>query len=305
MKKAVLYVFSGTGNTLLAANMIARELSALDCSARVERVRFPRPAPPDPNGYDLAGFGYPIHAFNPPQPYLRYVALLPAVKKPMPAFIFKTSGEPFALNRCSSHALWRRLSRRGFDVLSDTHLLMPYNIMFRYPDALVKQMYLHTGAMSRLIARRAAAGERDTLRWNVGALLVSWILRLEWLGARLNGPLCRADRKQCVRCGQCVRECPMGNIRLEGGDIRFGMRCAMCMACAMGCPHNAVRAGLLDAWKVNPSYAFKAILADPTIPDKYVTQDTRGYFRLFNGYYDRTYAELEARGICLPRPLCG
>ncbi len=73
MKKAAIYVFSGTGHTKIAADMIAAQLSALGLNTTVYRVKAPFDDAPDPRAFDVAGFGFPVHAFNTPRFFLRFV----------------------------------------------------------------------------------------------------------------------------------------------------------------------------------------------------------------------------------------
>lgn len=290
MKKAILYVFSGTGNTLIAAEMIRDALKTYEIEADVWRITAPYAAAPDVRGYDLAGFGYPIHAFNAPQFFLRFLKTLPNVDK-MPCFLFKTSGEPFAPNHASSFNAVAILRRKGFVPGLDPHLLMPYNIMFRYPQPLAKQMYAHTGRMAEKIAARAAAGDWDRLSYN--PVTVGWalLLRLQWFGAWINGPLIHVDKKKCTGCGMCARNCPAGNITMRDGVPKFGIHCTMCMGCAFNCPKDAVRPGFLNPWRVNGGYAFDRLMADDAVPGTFVDANTRGYFRLFLPYYRRTEDE--------------
>lgn len=292
MKTAILYVFTGTGNTLLAADMIAKALLAHGYETTVCRVKAPFSGAPDPNGFDLCGFGYPIHAFNTPQFFLRFAKALPQTTD-KPAFIFKTSGEPFRFNGASSRPLVRILRRKGFLPGLDTHLLMPYNIMFRYRDALAKQMYLHTQGMAAVIADRAARGDWDTLRYNPFTVALMAVLRLQWFGAWINGPMIHVDKRKCVGCGLCAANCPAGNITLRDGRPHFSYHCTMCMSCAFRCPQDAVRPGFLNPWRVNGLYPFEKLAADSSVPAAYVTEDTKGYFKLFRPYYRRTCAEIQ------------
>ena len=277
MQTAIIYVFSGTFNTLNAARMVSHALQEGGIKTqRCARSKKPLEVLPMPDAYDYVGFGYPVHAYNAPQVFIEFVRRLPALKRH--AFIFKTSGEPFRMNNASSCQLFGLLSRKGYDVMLESHMLMPYNIMFRYPDALAKQMYLYTQAQSELLAKRLINGERDRIRFNPGHRLLSFLLRIEWIGARINGPLYSADKKKCTQCRRCISMCPMNNIKLMDGKIRFGSHCAMCMRCTMFCPHDAVNAGLLRFWKVSGGYEFKRLTADPRISADYVRADTKGYF---------------------------
>ena len=379
-KKAIIFVFSGTGNTLKAAEAVAEKLQSFqivteivpaDLSVSPERKpgaglehtktfdtsdspeknpgslerpglihtsdspeKNPGSLPegslkqtgfeegtaqkvPDPNGYDMALFAYPVHAFNTPRYFLRFVRSLPDLegeKRGMPAYVFKTSGEPFRPNRASSFALFRILKKKGFQPQSDMHMLMPYNIMFRYPDAMAKQMYLHTtGPMAEALARQVAEGRAERIRFNPLRVLVSWMFRLQWFGALINGPMIHADKNRCSRCGLCANRCPARNIRMKAEpspagrnpenparNIRmketpsFGWKCTMCMRCAMECPKDAIKPGFLTLWKVNPSWNFEKLMEDETIPASWTDSENPGYFKLFRKYYSRNPAKARA-----------
>lgn len=291
MKKAVIYIFTGTGNTRCTAEFIANELSKYDVAVTVWEARVPLTTAPDPNDYDIALFGYPVYAYNTPRFFLRFVKTLPRVDQ-KPAYIFKTSGEPFPMNNVSSRTLAHILRKKGFVPMLEQHMLMPYNIIMRYDDALAKQMYLHTKDMAEVFADRIAAGTAQKLRYNPFAIVLMYLLRLQWFGAFLNGPLIHVKKSLCTGCGLCVKICPTQNIKVRGSYPRFGARCTMCMGCAFLCPKDAVRPGLLSPWRVNGPYHFKKLAEDESVPARYVNENTKGYFGLFRPYYERTYQEI-------------
>lgn len=293
MKKAIIYIFTGTGNTRYAADKLAEALSRLAIDAVIWEARADKPEPPDPNGFDLAFFGYPTHAFNTPLAFLRFVKALPDASG-LPAYIFKTAGEPLPLNSASSRALVQLLRKKGFDPMLDRQLLMPYNILFRYKDALAKQMALHTGDMADLIAHKAAGGQREVLRYGPLVVLVQYLLRFEWAGAVINGFFFRVKKERCTGCGLCAAKCPVGNIRMHGEYPRFSGHCTMCMGCAYFCPSDAVRPGFVSPLRVNGPYPYKKLIEDDTVPGVFVNEDTKGYFRSFRAYYEKTYEELRA-----------
>ena len=294
MKTAILYAFSGTGNTMTAAKLIAQQLESIGYQTRVVRILRISQDIPDPREYDVAGFGFPVHAINVPRLALSYVRRLPNVFA-IPAFIFKTCGDPFCAD-VSSYKLYRTLKRHGFDVCIDTCLVMPNNILTRCPDALSKQMYLHTRAMSHLIALRVHAGERDCLQYPLRLRLFSAFLRIEWLGAYMNGLLYHTKKKLCTLCGLCVKSCPAQNIRIDNGQVRFLNHCTMCMACSMCCPNDAVRPGLLSPIRINGYYHFPSLVVDKRTEDRFKDENTKGHAGL-RKYYRQTYAQLESHGI--------
>jgi len=122
--KVILYVFSGTGNTLAVANLYKKflennpvneqekkliknteeQISASETGSGefnagtkvdIYRVSAKSGKLPMPDGYDVVGVGYPIHAFCAPEPIIKLCKRLPALKngERKRAFIFKSSGE--------------------------------------------------------------------------------------------------------------------------------------------------------------------------------------------------------------------
>lgn len=289
-----------------AAQLIQHHFERSKVSTRIHEVRYPFENVPLPEAGDYVGFGYPVHAFNSPLMFLRFVRSLPAFAQHK-AFIFKTSGEPAKLNTESSYTLYRILKKKGCDVRLDAHMLMPYNILFRYPDGLTKQMALYTDALSDLLVLRLLRGDRDTFRYSKLRRLISLIMRIEWLGAWLNGRLYSVNTKKCNNCMRCVKACPTANITYEDGRFRFGGRCAMCMRCIMYCPNDAVNFGLLRPFRVNGDYAFDKLLADSKVSADYVSTKTKGYFKSFRGFFRRADKALAAYGLkvkgCAPQPV--
>lgn len=44
----------------------------------------------------------------------------------------------------------------------------------------------------------------------------------------------------CSSCGQCVKICPMHNISIDSGKLKFGESCADCLGCIQNCPEEAI-----------------------------------------------------------------
>ena len=284
MATAIIYVFSGTGNTLTVARMIQRSFKKRGVSTTLYALKEPHDPPPSPADYDYVGFGYPIHAFNCPQIFLRFVNSLPDIQNKS-TFIFKTSGEPFRFNDASSYRLYRTLINKGFKVFKDMHLLMPYNIMFRYKDSLVKQMLQYNKALCHHLVAQLLDDQQDRLRYHLHHRIISILFRIQQPGAVLNGRFYSVNMKKCTMCMRCVTNCPTNNITLSDGKLKFDGHCAMCMRCVMDCPTDAINPGILRLWKVNGAYNFERILSDPNIPANCINENTKGYFRLFRKYY--------------------
>ncbi len=60
----------------------------------------------------------------------------------------------------------------------------------------------------------------------------------------------RVDKDKCIGCGYCVRDCPLGAVRLEGKKAVFLETCVECGACARLCEQSAIErepGGFADA----------------------------------------------------------
>ncbi|MDL2229980.1 EFR1 family ferrodoxin [Treponema sp. OttesenSCG-928-L16] len=267
MKRVLLIVFSGTGNTLLAARMIADAFSEQGIVADILDITGDDQTAPDFRAYDLIGLGYPIYAFNTPIFFLRYIKKLRLEGKRV--FIFKTSGEPLGWNNASSAELKRFLGKRSCTFAGEYHFLMPYNIICRFPDNLVKQMYLYAERYSRWVCADLLRDGGSFIPYGWGLRLFARVLRIQRLGAALNGKLYRVNTRKCTYCLKCVRYCPSHNIRQEGKRFRFGFDCQMCMRCSFSCPTDAISIGILNPWKVNGPYPFETLAADPALDGKF------------------------------------
>lgn len=141
MKKILMCVFSGTGNTRKIANLFSDEfikngvettIVDIKKGARIESV----------DDFDAVGVCYPIHGFNAPYNVLEFAHDMPKTHD-KPLFVLKSSGEPLALNNVSSYKLVSILKKKGYDYFAEYHYVMPYNMIFRHDDAAAYKMW-HT-----------------------------------------------------------------------------------------------------------------------------------------------------------------
>ncbi len=260
---AVIVCFTGTGNTLRVCRALADALRAQGCDVRQELLRADRPVP-DVAGADRLLVAFPVHGFNAPAPVLTFLKNIAAGEGRI-AYLVRTSGEPLSFNDGAIPAPRRLLEKKGWRVAGDLHYVMPYNIIFRHSDGMASRMW--RAVLRRVPADAAAvcAGEGRLPKVGFSARAASVLCRVEHPAAHLIGRGFHAT-DACIGCGLCERNCPQGNIRMEGGRPVFGKNCVICMACAFGCPKDAVRTGVLNGWRVNGGYAFDA----PPVSDEEV-----------------------------------
>lgn len=266
--KVCLYYFTGTGNTERVA-LSLKERFGQDCD--LYRLRWPFANYPNPNDYDLIGIGYPIHAFNTPKVVLDFFKSFPKAQKTKKYFIFKNSGEPLHFNDSSSRKLIHGLKRKGYSCIQEFHYIMPYNMVFRHSDGMAKKMWIYAQKMAQYNADKILSGIEEPPHFRP---LQGWYIvpfRIEWPFTKTNGRFFKVDYGKCVHCGRCAFACPLKNITITNGKIKFGNRCALCMDCSFGCPTKAIKAGMFRyKWLINGSYNVERLALNPNVqvPDK-------------------------------------
>jgi len=104
---------------------------------------------------------------------------------------------------------------------------------------------------------------------------------------KLAWPQVAADfwaRKTCDLCLKCVRSCPRDNIFVKNDRIRFRFRCLACYRCVYGCPANAITGRFFKFAILKEGYNLRRVINDDRIKGDYVTDKTRGYYKVFYDY---------------------
>lgn len=335
--KAIIYVFSGTGNTLKIAELYRKYLISYETEiCNIKMLKNPNFSKKDkrkfifdkfssPNSADLIGFAFPIHGFNPPKVVMDFCKQLPDVwtvskekltennsansykqsskklkKIPKNAFIFKTAGEGLHFNDYTSQKLMHYLQRKGFKFLSERLYVMPYNLVFRHSPQMVKTEWIYAKAQVRLHCKMLAEQRQSKVFLNP---IKSWfvpIFRIEHIYAKLQGPFMKVDSKKCIDCMKCVKNCPMSNISFKDGKFSFGTNCALCVRCVFYCPKDAINLGILNGWRVNGDYQIQKTAENPAIKFPFFSDDDKGVSRhAYRNYFKRLDEELKKNQIPL------
>ncbi|MBQ2719212.1 MAG: EFR1 family ferrodoxin [Clostridia bacterium] len=292
--RVLLIYYTGTYNTRWLVGRVEERLLAE--GNEVTRVEITSRTPPVPTeDYDLVGFAYPIYGFNAPLPFESYVKKL-SFRPGQRFFIFKNSGETMAMNNASSRNLLRRMRRAQGVFMGEYHLVMPYNIHFRFEDDFVREILAYDRKLLEVMLTNLKNGTVERIEsrplYDLGAFFVG----IQKIGGNVNSFFYRVDADKCTLCGKCVHECPHENIYKKDGTIRFSHHCDMCMRCSFFCPQDAIRIGFLEGWHVNGAYDLDALdaMGPPSRP--YITKDSRGFYRCFIKYFaeiDRKYEALQ------------
>lgn len=287
----LLIYYTGTYNTRYLTGLLKERLIREGLTVTAYEIDPLNNEKLDLSGYDLLGLGYPVYGFNAPLPFLKFLRGQ-TFPPDLPVFIYKNSGETYHANDASSVSILRLLRRNGAKVSNEYHFMMPYNIHFRFDETLVREMLEMDDLLLDILVKEVLSGIPNLRKYRLIPRMITFFVKLQFIGGNVNSFFCRIDKKRCADCGLCIRNCPMHNIvKDKNGTIRFRHNCLMCMRCSLNCPKDAVRIGILDAWgwRVNGPYDFDKIRQLP--PAKVIGPDTGGFFRC----YVETYAHIRSR----------
>jgi NAD-dependent dihydropyrimidine dehydrogenase PreA subunit len=145
---------------------------------------------------------------------------------------------PFAAFRAMRAA---GLEPRGYlPVLMSNNVCVPRIPMNPAPARLIER---RKAVARSLIGRFAAAlGSGERFVRGIGPYLIPGIVIRKLSSKRLERPsmLWSWEGSRCSRCGLCVRECPMGALRLGEGGLSIGEECTYCTRCYNRCPTQAI-----------------------------------------------------------------
>ncbi len=295
--KICIYYFSGTGNTEIITNLLQKELTNLNADVIVMKIEtiIKKKIKVKTEKYDLIGIGYPIHAFNAPKIVYDFVHRLHN-DKGKKAFIFRSSGDPF-LNGGSTKMLRNQLEKKGFDVFNENLSIMPANVFLQFKDNLNKQLYqlaqIRIKKLAQDIMKRKVFLQKNSIILTIISKLFSF---METTGAKWLGKYMKIS-DSCIKCFNCVRNCPTGNIVLVGdkngnevGDkddnnIIFDKSCILCMRCIYKCPTNAIHFKYFRFFEIKQGYNIKSIISNPNIKGDYLSNNTKGYFKHYADFF--------------------
>lgn len=232
----ILY-FSATGNNEFAAHILAGELkdrtvSVNDILKQRKQWKFYSETP--------FVFVVPIYAWRIPA-QIEEMLKKAEFRGNSAIYIVATMGEHAARagEYCRKICKRRGLDYGGFAAIQMPDNYLVDNVMPSREEAVreVKKavpVLKKTAALIREGKKLPEAGGRKKGDWFLSGP-VCWGFR------NFMVPFSRFSVSEaCVACGKCVRECPVNNITLTDGKIRFGSKCMFCLGCIHKCPAHAI-----------------------------------------------------------------
>lgn len=263
MKIGIFY-FTGTGNTAFIAEILKGEFGAENPTEIFNIEFFPDGIKHEQlEPFELFVFGAPIYAFNAPKLFIQFLHKLPKTKGKR-AFLFLNAGGDALAGLEYPASILRK---KDYNLTNQAVFLMPSNVLVENKNLATGEIILNLFGLKykqnihqmaekcrtqiKEVVNQILKGEPTLVHVNSAARLVTFLCRpmFFYLGCPTFEWFVNAD-KECTLCNICVKGCPVGNIRIEGGKVKFGSACNMCYRCINICPKQAIRYrwpfGILD-----------------------------------------------------------
>ncbi|MBP7056442.1 MAG: EFR1 family ferrodoxin [Candidatus Omnitrophica bacterium] len=232
-----IYYFSATGNSLVVARDLAKELGGADLLPITKAVQDSGEVK-----YETIGIVFPAYMFGLPLIVADFARNISITKG---SYVFAVAtyggipGRPISMIRDI-------LAKRGINLSAGFGVRMPGNYTPLYeaiPDAQQKDMFAREKSKVKDIASLVnikAPGPFEEERRLVGTILHALLHK----GGSSQIP--RADsgfwvNDKCTSCGLCARVCPVGDIEIKDKRPQWLGHCQHCMACLQWCPVEAIQ----------------------------------------------------------------
>lgn len=257
----LLFYFTGTGNSLHISRSIAARLGDVSILPLVSLLS---PAAAHVFTEKTVGFVFPTHFYTLPDLVKKAIELC-EFEKDTYFFAAATSGGDAGNALADLDAVLRAKNSRlhyGIEIpLGDNSLAL------QTPALEIQNRLANSDDLLNQLTRAVIARDTDSVfRRSTGATLkqngVRFAMRHYY---RFEDR--KIDRAACSHCGLCQRICPVNNIQIEKGEVRFGEHCALCFACINYCPRQAIRFGRLHPRK-ETQYRFPGVTAEDIMEQK-------------------------------------
>ncbi len=253
-----IYYFTGTGNTLAAAKILAERTGG-----KLIPIASLKDEPSVVSEADAVGVLYPVYYVGPPAIVKEFFGKLEPGRG---AYVFAAA--TFGGSAGLSFKILKETAREnGYEIDACFGIHMPQNAFkkpFEKPDKVLARAEKRTEAAAQAFLKRKKGVMSDSLP-------------LELMMKAFNKSIRKASKKAiagyaekpeemefdalirladgsfeatdaCNGCGLCAKICPAGNIELRGDRPAWLGRCENCLACAHWCPQKAIRGGVVGEY---------------------------------------------------------
>ncbi|MGO0902938.1 EFR1 family ferrodoxin [Clostridioides difficile] len=229
----VIYYFTGTVNSMRAAQVIAQELNNTEIISM-------RTSPSDYSKLtaERIGFIFPVYHWTIPETVIQFIKNLELSPD---AYIFAISMPAF-INGKSMEELALLLKEKGCNLSYGNKVYSVANYVAMYPPfPNPKKRVPKMEEQLRIISKEIS--QKEIRNYPKPNFLVNTLFHKIMNHYIKNCPSNDKYFKvwdDCISCGLCFKVCPCKNIIMQNGKPTFQHKCNQCMACISFCPKESI-----------------------------------------------------------------
>lgn len=237
-KTVNIYVFSGTGNTLIVANKISEILNSISCNTTVFKMEAVESQ--NINLDSTIGIGFTTAFWN-TYPFVRnWINNLPNGNG-TEVFLFTTMGD----SSCGMIAhIAKILEKKNYKIIGAKGFIMPNNfLLVRRENSNKKRIEKTLPKVEEYIKEIINDNgyiRKPNIFSSIAFCVTSFITTKLW-NTKLAKKIMKfkINKNKCNGCGICASLCPLENIEIK--DIpHFKDKCIFCLRCVSYCPQQAM-----------------------------------------------------------------
>jgi len=236
--KTVIYYYTGTGNSLWTARLLATELGNAEIHPMTKAIMYG--AVPK---VDTVGLVFPVHMWGVPSPVIQFLKTL---KRESAKYYFAFAVNAGQVARTLIQ-LKKLMNFRGIPLSAGFNIILPSNyIPWGGPgsDSYLQKLYNEAEKKIKQAAAYIAGKESGLIEkgplWQ--RIFFTALYKMTY------NMIPKLDKKfwvddKCNGCAACSSVCPAGNIVMEEKKPAWQHRCEQCLACIQWCPQKAIQYG--------------------------------------------------------------
>ena len=233
------YYFSGTGNTFLIVTKMGDTFSKNGIKVNLYRIE--KSNPDNVNLEHTIGLGFPVAEFSTYDFVWDFVKSLPEARETC-IFMVATFG---GISGGVVGSMREILKKKGYTPIGAEEIIMPPNIFYIQDEKTCSEKVKKGIKKAEEYSMDLMSGKS---KWGRVPVLsdVSYYISMTGLkltDTNVNQKLIhlKTDTEKCIKCGICVKLCPVGNIEIKEKEYpEHGFDCRYCLRCTSFCPIKAI-----------------------------------------------------------------